>query len=217
MPDHLHRPVERLPVAVPGHQEPGPATTRGHAGQLHQQHRGPRHQPVRRHPRGGGGARSTGRRPVRGVPEALHRHRDQQRSQRMTLPMHRTTHRGRAALATTLILAAGLLSVPAATASPDRAAAGPGPRLTNLAHLDFFAAEVTPPTQAGHTTYRLASQPRIGVLWTYADRNAEGSFRRLGGGTYDAATDTYGQGAFNADDISRAAVVYLRDWQQTGR
>ena len=53
------------------------------------------------------------------------------------------------------------------------------------------------------------------MLWTYADRNADGSFRRLGGGTYDAATDTYGQGAFNADDISRAAVVYLRDWQQT--
>ena len=129
--------------------------------------------------------------------------------------MHLTTHRGRAALATTLILAAGLLSVPAATASPDRAAAGPGTRLTNLAHLDFLAAEVTPPTQAGHTTYRLASQPGIGVLWTYADRNADGSFRRLGGGTYDAATDTYGQGAFNADDISRAAVVYLRDWQQT--
>ena len=129
--------------------------------------------------------------------------------------MHLTTHRGRAALATTLILAAGLLAVPAATASPDRAAAGPGTRLTNLAHLDFLAAEVTPPTQAGHTTYRLASQPGIGVLWTYADRNADGSFRRLGGGTYDATTDTYGQGAFNADDISRAAVVYLRDWQQT--
>jgi hypothetical protein len=29
-------------------------------------------------------------------------------------------------------------------------------------------------------------------------------------------TDTWGQGAFNADDISRAAVVYLRHWQQTG-
>ena len=42
-----------------------------------------------------------------------------------------------------------------------------------------------------------------------------GASDALGGGTYDAATDTYGQGAFNADDISRAAVVYLRDWQQT--
>ena len=48
------------------------------------------------------------------------------------------------------------------------------------------------------------------MLWTYADRNADGSYRRIGGGPYDAATDTYGQGAFNADDIARAAVVYLR-------
>ena len=134
----------------------------------------------------------------------------------MSLTMHLTTHRSRAALASTLLLAVGLLSVPAATAAPDRAAAGTGTRLTNLAHLDFLADEVTPPAQPGHTTYRLTAQPRIGVLWTYADRNADGSFRRLGGGTYDAATNTYGQGAFNADDISRAAVVYLRDWQQTG-
>ena len=30
------------------------------------------------------------------------------------------------------------------------------------------------------------------------------------------ATNTYGQGAFNADDMSRAAVVYLRHWKLTG-
>ncbi len=48
------------------------------------------------------------------------------------------------------------------------------------------------------------------MLWTYADRQADGSYKRIGGGTYDPVTDTYGQGAFNADDISRAAVVYLR-------
>jgi hypothetical protein len=54
------------------------------------------------------------------------------------------------------------------------------------------------------------------VLWTYADRQADGTYRRIGGGAYDPATDTYGQGAFNADDISRAAVVYVRHWQQTG-
>ena len=94
-----------------------------------------------------------------------------------------------------------------------RPAPAPGSRTSPISTSS--PAEVTPPTQTGHTTYRLASQPGIGVLWTYADRNADGSFRRLGGGTYDAATDTYGQGAFNADDISRAAVVYLRDWQQT--
>jgi hypothetical protein len=50
----------------------------------------------------------------------------------------------------------------------------------------------------------------VGVLWTYADRQSDGSYKRIGGGTYDPVTDTYGQGAFNADDISRAAVVYLR-------
>ncbi len=32
----------------------------------------------------------------------------------------------------------------------------------------------------------------------------------------DPATGHYGQGAFNADDIARAAVVYLRHWRQTG-
>ena len=80
----------------------------------------------------------------------------------------------------------------------------------NLAHLDFLGEQVAPPAQAGHTTWRLEQEPAVGMLWTYADRNADGSYRRIGGGPYDAATDTYGQGAFNADDISRAAVVYLR-------
>ena len=68
--------------------------------------------------------------------------------------------------------------------------------LTNTAHLDFLGATVAPPSQPGHTTYR-PSEP-IGVLWTYADRNADGSYRRVGGGVFDAATGTYGQGAFNA-------------------
>jgi len=84
------------------------------------------------------------------------------------------------------------------------------PARPNLAHLDFLGDTVAPPSQAGHTTWRLDDEPSIGVLWTYADRNADGSYRRVGGGEYDAAADTYSQGAFNADDISRAAVVYLR-------
>jgi hypothetical protein len=88
--------------------------------------------------------------------------------------------------------------------------------LANLAHLNFLGDRVTPPAQAGHTTYRLASSPAIGVLWTYAEPNPDGGYRRIGGGAYDAATNTYGQGAFNADDIARAAVVYLRHWRQTG-
>ena len=63
---------------------------------------------------------------------------------------------------------------------------------------------MAPPPQLGHTTWRFAREPSVGVLWTYADVSGDG-FRRLGGGTYDPATDTYGQGAFNADDIfSRA-------------
>ncbi|WP_433166597.1 hypothetical protein [Kribbella sp. CA-247076] len=85
--------------------------------------------------------------------------------------------------------------------------ASAGGRLTNLAHLDYLRTTVTPPAQAGHSTY--GSGP-LGVLWTYADRQPDGSYKRIGGGTYDPATDTYGQGAFNADDISRASVVYLR-------
>ena len=84
-------------------------------------------------------------------------------------------------------------------------------RLSNLAHLDFLRASVTPPAAPGHTTF--GSGP-VGVLWTYADRQADGSYKRIGGGTYDAATNTYGQGAYNADDIARAAVVYLRHWKQ---
>jgi hypothetical protein len=88
--------------------------------------------------------------------------------------------------------------------------------LTNLAHLDWLRDTVSPAGQANHTTYRLDRDPAIGVLWTYADRNADGTYRRLGGGQYDPVSNTYGQGAFNADDISRAAVVYLRHWRATG-
>jgi hypothetical protein len=54
------------------------------------------------------------------------------------------------------------------------------------------------------------------VLWTYAERQPDGSYRRVGGGAYDPATNTWGQGAFNADDLTRASVVYLRHWRQFG-
>ena len=108
------------------------------------------------------------------------------------------------------------LVTPSGGASAHVAHPAPTARLTNLAHLDWLGAEVSPPAQAGHTTYRLAQEPDVGVLWTYADRQADGTYRRIGGGAYDPTTDTYGQGAFNADDISRAAVVYVRHWQQTG-
>ncbi len=112
-----------------------------------------------------------------------------------------------------LALLGGLLAVtPPSVAEPAPRSA----RLTNLAHLDFLGDRVAPPEQSRHTTYQLARRPRIGTLWTYADRQPDGSFNRVGGGDFDAAEDTYTQGAFNADDMARAAVVYLRDWRQTG-
>jgi hypothetical protein len=120
----------------------------------------------------------------------------------------------RALLAAVVAALVGALVVAAPAGLP--AASAADEPLTNLAHLDFLQDDVTPPAQEGHTTYRLAEEPSIGVLWTYADRNPDGTYRRVGGGPYDAATNTWSQGAFNADDVSRAAVVYLRHWQQSG-
>lgn len=89
--------------------------------------------------------------------------------------------------------------------------------LTNLAHLDFLLDEATPPTGvAGHTTYRLAEEPTLTMPWTYADARPGGTFERVGGGGFNTETGYWNQGAYNADDIARAAVVYLRHWQQTG-
>jgi hypothetical protein len=114
------------------------------------------------------------------------------------------------------LLAAAVLAVTSATSVAASAApARPAP-LTNLAHLDFLTDSIVPPTQAGHTTYRLDREPSIGVLWVYADDLPEGGYRRVGGGAYNPATNTYGQGAYDADDVTRAAVVYLRHWRQFG-
>ena len=98
--------------------------------------------------------------------------------------------------------------------APAAVAAAP---LTNLAHLDFLLDEATPPADVeGHTTYRLADEPTLILPWTYADAQPDGTFQRVGGGPLDEATNTWGQGAYNADDIARAAVVYLRHWSLTG-
>ncbi|MCW3841198.1 hypothetical protein ONA70_13915 [Micromonospora yasonensis] len=118
-------------------------------------------------------------------------------------------------LAVTTPLLTATPAAAAALAGAPSAAAPEGP-LTNLAHLDFLRQHVTPPDQTGHTTYRLADTPQVGVLWTYAEPGPDGEFRRVGGGAYHPDTDTWGQGAYNADDISRAAVVYLRHWRLTG-
>ncbi|MDQ2739705.1 MAG: hypothetical protein M3Y35_14050, partial [Actinomycetota bacterium] len=117
-------------------------------------------------------------------------------------------------LITGLLAVATLIAVPAsATATPARATS---PRLTNLAHLDFLTATVVPPSQPGHSTYRLDREHAVGVLWVYANHLPGGSYQRTGGGTYNPTTDTYGQGAYDADDIARAAVVYLRHWRRWG-
>ncbi|MEP6681257.1 MAG: hypothetical protein ABJB65_07240 [Chloroflexota bacterium] len=108
------------------------------------------------------------------------------------------------------------LSLLATLVSAGAVRADPVPPLTNLSHLDFLGDTVTPPSQAGHTTYRLAEEPSLRVLWTYAEPDGSGGYKRLGGGTYNPATNTYGQGAFNTDDLTRAAVVYLRHWRLFG-
>ncbi len=88
--------------------------------------------------------------------------------------------------------------------------------LTNLSHLDFLGDTVSPPRQDGHTTYRMEEEPELRALWTYAEPTPDGSYERVGGGAYDPATNTWSQGAYNTDDMTRAAVVYLRHWRQFG-
>ena len=120
------------------------------------------------------------------------------------------------AAAVGLLIAAGLATAPAAAALPLPRGPAASTPLTNLAHLDFLTTTVAPPPQSGHTTYQLGSEPSVGVLWVYANYLAPGSYQATGGGTYDAANNTYGQGAYDADDISRAAVVYLQHWKLFG-
>ena len=109
--------------------------------------------------------------------------------------------------------AVGAAGLVAGTVPTQARAAG---RLTNLAHLDELATTVRLTASAAHTTYRLAQEPKVGLLWVYANVQDDGSYQPVGGGNYDAATNTWGQGAFDADDIARAAVVYLREWKATG-
>ncbi|HEY5472421.1 MAG TPA: hypothetical protein VIK32_04430, partial [Candidatus Limnocylindrales bacterium] len=115
------------------------------------------------------------------------------------------------------VLAAFLLSLGFVSTSPAAAAAAATPPLTNLAHLDFLGDTVIPPAQTGHTTYRLEQKPSLHVLWVYAtpDASVSGGYRHIGGG-YDPVTNTYGQGAYDTDDLARAAVVYIRHWQLFG-
>ncbi len=139
-----------------------------------------------------------------------------------------TTHQRRGArlvaLTTALALSIGtMIAAPfaasAAPASTDSASASAlAAPLTNLAHLDFLLDEATPPVPVeGHTTFRLDAEPTLVLPWTYADARASGTFERVGGGgLVDPVTGYWGQGAYNADDVARAAVVYLRHWRLTG-
>lgn len=135
--------------------------------------------------------------------------------------MKNLTSRRLVAVLTSIAVTGGLaLSASPATASPNTSAPAPAvvdrAPLANLAHLDFLLDTAAPAAIDGHTTYKLADQPNLTMPWTYADPRDGGTFARVGGGPLDPATGHWGQGAYNADDISRAAVVYLRHWKQTG-
>ncbi len=119
-------------------------------------------------------------------------------------------------VALSLTLAVTLVGPVGQAAGQVAGPAHPSTPLTNLTHLDFLTEQVAVQDTAAHSTYRLAQEPTVGVLWVYADARDGGTFQRVGGGPYDAATNTYSQGAYDADDISRAAVVYLRQWRATG-
>jgi hypothetical protein len=82
----------------------------------------------------------------------------------------------RRALVPVIVLCMLAVAVLGVAPAPARAAASRGP-LTNLAHLDFLGDRVDPPGQAGHTTWRLDQEPEIGVLWTYAEPQPDGSYR----------------------------------------
>ena len=101
------------------------------------------------------------------------------------------------------------------TTAPVASAAAAG-RLTNLTHLNFLTDRVAVIDTAAHSTYQLATHPKVGVLWVYANAEPDGTFTRVGGGDYNPVTNTYAQGSFDTDDIARAAVVYLRQWRATG-
>lgn len=108
----------------------------------------------------------------------------------------------------------------AAAAPPVAPAAAPGQSstapLTNLSHLNFLLSSVPLKPVAGHTTYQMSTMPTAQAPWVYANHNNDGTYTRVGGGNLNPTTGYYGQGAFDADDIARTAVVYLRDWKQTG-
>ena len=132
----------------------------------------------------------------------------------------RLTSRPVALVAALSMLLVGVGTATAAAAAPVAPAVPSGQSsrapLTNLSHLNFLLDSVPLKPVEGHTTYQLNEMPTAQAPWVYANRNADGTYTRLGGGSLDPATGYFSQGAFDADDIARTAVVYLRHWQQTG-
>lgn len=112
--------------------------------------------------------------------------------------------------------AVGATSAAPGLAGPLPLDAARRPRMTNLAHLRFLLADVPVTASAEHTTFGIDTRPTVRAPWTYADADGAGGFRRVGGGNRDAVTGYWSQGAYNADDIARAAIVLLRDWKATG-
>jgi len=89
-----------------------------------------------------------------------------------------------------------------------------GPAAVNLGHLDFLHDAVSYPSTppAGHSTTEPGTA--IDTWWVYANYDSgTGTYTRTGGGSYNAATNTYGQGAFDTDDVTRAAVAYLTHYR----
>src|SRR5664280_3698618 len=109
-----------------------------------------------------------------------------------------------------------------AAAVPAPAAPGAPPAsapLTNLHHLNFLLDTVPLLKVAGHTTYQQKTQPTALAPWVYANYNSYDNYTHVGGGAQTvqpSGVTYYSQGAFDADDIARTAVVYLRDWRQSG-
>jgi hypothetical protein len=120
-----------------------------------------------------------------------------------------------AGLSMFLAVGAVAAAVPAPAAPSGPPASAP---LTNLSHLNFLLDSVPLKSVTGHTTYQMDRMPTALAPWVYAD-NKNGIYTRVGGGdprVGPGGVTYYGQGAFDADDIARTAVVYLRHWQQTG-
>jgi hypothetical protein len=116
------------------------------------------------------------------------------------------------ALVTALVV--WMVAFSGGAAAVDDIGRSPGPGVVNLGHLDFLHDSVPYPSvpPAGHAT----TDPGLPIdtWWVYANFDpTSGTYARTGGGAYAPATNTYGQGAYDTDDVSRAAVAYLTHYR----